>query len=287
MKKRPAGLIRRIVPAARAEEDAAKNEKQGPEPAAYATFLARLLEADKSKKGPDVDLAVPDDPVARSIAEHWKRTYLDPDFRLYLYGKDDPLLLPVGGAHAFVVLGYELQDGEMAEELKGRCEAAAAAARAFPNSILVCSGGPSGKNNPQGHTEAGMMRDYLISRCGIAPEKIFTDETSMNTAENAINTFTILRAQGIESMTLVTSAYHLRWGEVLYNALGAQYRQQYGYAAKIVGNFCLDIEPDNPLFRQDALIAVLQLAMILNIPREMMQKFLPPFPWAGRKKPDQ
>ena len=44
---------------------------------------------------------------------------------------------------------------------------AAIAARVFPDSILVCSGGATGDNNPERHTEAGLMKQYLAGTCGI------------------------------------------------------------------------------------------------------------------------
>ena len=111
-------------------------------------------------------------------------------------------MLKLSGKHAFVVLGFELADGEMTDELKARCEAAAAAAKAFPDSSLICSGGATGENNPEGHTEAGLMKDYLTEQCGIAADRILTDEYAMTTAENALNTFAILKAQGIGVFTV-------------------------------------------------------------------------------------
>ncbi len=106
--------------------------------------------------------------VAKAIADHWERVYLDPGYRLNLYdGEAVANELKRSGivnsrTHAFVVLGYELKGGEMTDELKGRCDAAAAAAKAFPETILVCSGGATGANNPDRHTEAGMMKAYLV-----------------------------------------------------------------------------------------------------------------------------
>ncbi len=239
------------------------------EPITLNTLLADLV--DLYENGGDLqridtDLEALQDETADAIAEHWKKVYLDPEYRLYLYGTDDPKALPITGVHAFVVLGYELKDGEMKDELTGRCDAAAAAAAAFPDSILICSGGATGPNNPDKHTEAGLMKEYLVQHCGIAPERIFTDESAMTTAENAINTFRILREQGIETMTIVTSSYHQRWGQVLYNALAARYRQVFGYPVEIIGNFCFDISSSNPMYLQGHRIAVMQLRSILSAP---------------------
>ena len=215
--------------------------------------------------------------VAKSITGHWQKVYLDHDYKLMMYGGEGtaPELndsgIPDSPAHAFVVLGYELRDGEMTDELKGRCDAAAAAAKEFPNTILVCSGGATGANNPEGHTEAGMMKDYLSNQCGISPERIFTDERAMTTADNAVNTLAILNKQAVKSMTIVTSSYHQRWGQVLYNAVSAVYKQQYGFGPEILSNYCYNISPENEMSGNTARIAIHQLSSILGIPKQAMK----------------
>ena len=217
-----------------------------------------------------------DYPVAKSIADHWRQVYLDPSYALCCHGEGDsaPELseagIPDERTHAFVVLGYELMNGEMTDELKGRCDAAAAAARSFPNAILVCSGGATGPNNPEKHTEAGLMKRYLAEVCGIDESRIFTDERAMTTAENAVNTFAILKAQGVKSMTIVTSSYHQRWGQALYNALAALYEQQQGYHARLIGNYCFDTQPSVDAFLHDDRFAIFQLGQILGLPRAQM-----------------
>ena len=153
----------------------------------------------------------------------------------------------------------------MTDELRGRCDAAAAAARAFPESVLVCTGGATGGNNPDGHTEAGRMKDYLVQEHGIAPERVFTDEQALTTAENAVNTFAILRQQGIRAITLVTSSYHQRWGQVLYNAMAARYRFELDYPVELIGNYCFDVPSADPYYARTALS---QLKTILKLTRE-------------------
>ena len=273
LKKRLALLLALLLVLTGAPALSSGAEDAGAEEAPYRTLLEELLLAYEEQRSLEVEDALLQDDVARSIAEHWQKVYLDAEYPLLLYGKDAPETIPVTGRHAFVVLGYELLDGEMTPELMGRCDAAAAAAQAWPDSILVCSGGATGPNNPEGHTEAGLMKDYLIG-CGIAQERIFTDERAMTTAENAINTFAILQEQGVETMTIVTSSYHQRWGQVLYNALAALYQRDHGFTAQIVGNYCFDIEPSVEIFRQDAQIAVWQLGGILGLSEEDMA-FMP------------
>ncbi len=210
--------------------------------------------------------------LASSIAGHWKRVYLDPGYRLRLYRGGERAeelsdsAIPDRASHAFVVLGYELENGEMRDELRARCDAAAAAARAFPRTVLICSGGATGANNPAHHTEAGLMKDYLVRHRGIDPSRILIDERAMTTAENALNSLEIMRAHGVRSMTVVTSAYHQRWGQVLYHASAELWRMRGGYEIEIVDNYCCDVPAPAAFRGADARIAVSQLAQILGIP---------------------
>ena len=183
-----------------------------------------------------------DGDIAEAIAEHWI-TVFAPDYRMYLnHGEKNALeleksFLSFGDKHAFVVLGYRLEDGEMSEELLGRCKAAAAAAASFPNALLICTGGATGENNPDNHTEAGEMKKYLCKRCGIEATRVLTEENSLTTLENARNTFGMIRDAGVDTITIITSNYHQRWGQVLYNALAAIEEKNSGYKVRIVGNY--------------------------------------------------
>ena len=230
------------------------------------TFISRRFAAQKK------EISREDAAVANRIAGHWKDVYLNPEYRQCAFREDsyaNELIgegVPNSSRHAFVVLGYELMNGEMTDELKGRCNAAAAAARTFPETILVCSGGATGPNNPDRHTEAGMMKDYLVHVCGIDASRVFTDETAMTTADNAVNSLAIMQNEGVRSMTIVTSSYHQRWGQVLYNAVSALYEQEFGYAPMIIANYCYDTPPENAAYLQDARIAVSQLRGILGLP---------------------
>ena len=119
--------------------------------------------------------------------------------------------------------------------------------------------------------QASSKHNTIVVRPGIAPESIFTDELAMTTAENAVNTFVILREQGIETMTVVTSSYHQRWGQVLYNAMAAVYEIRYGYPVSILGNFCYNIGAEDEAYQHDDRIAIRQLSQILNLPKGAVQ----------------
>ncbi len=243
----------------------------------FAALLYDLLDARADPEAEariDADLAAiravseADSAVAESIAAHWREVYLDAGYALFLYdgGQRATALEETGERiEAIVVLGYALQDGEMTKELMGRCKAAAAVARSFPEAILVCTGGPTGQNNPKRHTEAGLMRAYLVDKCGIDARRIRVDESAMSTVENAMNTFAILEREGVGSMTIVTSTYHQRWGQAVYNAVGAIRALQGGRAPAIAGNYCFDIEPSVEVYRDDARVAAYQISVILGL----------------------
>lgn len=269
MKKTLAAFLTFILfmPAAVWAEQSAGNGPAAQTGAAldFDALLSGMADAVEMQKRVDADLAALDGELAADITVHWKRVYWDPSLRLYLYGRDDPALLPIKGKHAFVVLGFQLQNGQMAPELKARCDAAAAAARAFPSSILVCSGGATGANNPARHTESGLMKDYLVRVKGVAASRVFIDEKALTTVENALNTFAILREQGVEEITLVTSSYHQRRALTLYYALAAFMQQNGGPAIELVGNFSNEMETTKAQAATEAYFTVYQLDELLRM----------------------
>ena len=249
-----------------APEQRTKEEERMADISTLLTDLAARQEAENLVAA-DMQ-ALEENELADFIARKWNEVYANADYRLYIDGKDDPAALPVSGKHAFAVLGLELENGEMRDELKARCEAAAAAAEAFPDSILVCSGGATGENNPEGHTEAGLMKEYLVQNCGIDPARVFIDENAMTTLDNAVNTFTILRSQGIDSMTIVTSSYHQRRANILYETLAEIVRKTEDISITIAGNYSCEAQASEDLEKYDARIAAAQLD-------EMLKKLLP------------
>ena len=94
----------------------------------YWVLISDLSAAREAVNLIDEDLAaLEEDELAVFIAEKWRELFMDSGYRVYVHRKDSPAELQITGSHAFVVLGYELKDGGMTEELKERCEAAAAA----------------------------------------------------------------------------------------------------------------------------------------------------------------
>ena len=182
----------------------AVDEGGEPDMPAVDGVLAEIRE----RSGDDYD-------IARAIVDHWNGTVADGNYRMFMYrgeGTAEALEesgLDFSGKHAFIVLGYRLEDGEMAEELKGRCDAAAAAAVSYP----------------------------------IDEGRIFTETKAKTTLENAENTFRILEENGIETFTIVTSNYHQLWSQILFNAMAAIYEKETGYQVRMVGNYNYLAEP--------------------------------------------
>ena len=227
--------------------------------------------------------------TARALTDTWQEIYMNPDYRLFIYGKDDPAVLEEFGvvnspSQAIVILGFALADGAMQPELVSRCDAAAALAEAFPKAIVVCSGGATGKNNPDKHTEAGLMKEYLTETCGIDASRIYTDEEAMTTVENVRKTFEILEKQGVHTMTIVTSLYHQKRSQALYGVMTRIYLKERDYSIRSVGNFCFE-KTDASNSTPDHRLAIQGMVELLHLPKEAVP-FTPP-PIAGNGAPDQ
>lgn len=233
------------------------------------TVLADLYTACKTKAAEaiqkvDEEIGQIREPVLLETAVRWKELFIDPGYKLYMAGRDKPedLEIPDPSKHAFVVLGYCLRNGEMEPELQGRCKAAGTAAKAYPEALILCSGGATGPNNPNRNTEARLMRDYMIRKCGIAGDRILMDRDSLTTGENARNSLRILSELGIETVTVVTSSYHQRWGSMLFYAAAAWYRKQ-GIPMEIIGNWCYNTTPGAGYDGINSSFAMTQLRVLL------------------------
>ena len=212
----------------------------------------------------ETDIAAIRDPILLEAAIRWKELFIDTGYKLYKSGRNKPqtLGIPDPAKHGFVVLGFCLKNGKMLPELVGRCKAAATAAKAYPDALIVCTGGATGVNNPQKHTEAELMRDYLVKSCNIDAERILTDTEAMTTGENALNSIRMLAEKGVETLTVVTSVYHIRWANALFYTAAAWYREQ-GIPMDIIGNWCYNVDPAPGYDGVNYALAMTQLEEIL------------------------
>lgn len=106
---------------------------------------------------------------------------------------------------AVVILGCQVRGEEPSVMLKRRLDAALEVLEADSEAICVVSGG-QGKG--EFISEAEAMRRYLTGR-GIADERIFPEDRSVNTYENIKFSAEILKEQGItENIVVVTNEFH-------------------------------------------------------------------------------
>jgi hypothetical protein len=95
-----------------------------------------------------------------------------------------------------------------------RVMAGARLARASGLPILVSGGKPEWLTN----SEAELMRRVLVDDLGLAVR--WVEDRSRDTAENASFSAAILRAQGIDSIVLVTHAYHMPRAQAVFESTG-------------------------------------------------------------------
>lgn len=133
--------------------------------------------------------------------------------------------LPTDNSHAFVVLGYALNpDGTMTDELVGRLQTALDAAKKYPNSYVLVTGGAE-KN---GWTEGIRMRDWLLAH-GLQENRLIVEHNSKDTVQNAEFSFDLLyQHPEIKKITIISSEYHLRRAYILYYAESLLKAQEYG-----------------------------------------------------------
>ena len=127
--------------------------------------------------------------------------------------------LPTDDTLCFVALGFQLNpDGSMREELIQRLTVLKAAAEKYPNALIICTGGGTAADDPYA-TEAGMMAEWLHEN-GVNPARVFVEDKSVTTAQNAVFTFDILAdyCPQVTQIAIVSSDYHIATGELLFGA---------------------------------------------------------------------
>lgn len=97
-----------------------------------------------------------------------------------------------------------------------RVMAGARLARASGLPILVSGGRPEWLV----HSEAELMRRVLVDELGLSVR--WVEDRSRDTAENARFSAAMLRAQGIDSIVLVTHAYHMPRSQAVFESTGLE-----------------------------------------------------------------
>jgi uncharacterized SAM-binding protein YcdF (DUF218 family) len=127
-----------------------------------------------------------------------------------------------------VILGYALsEEGTMQPTLVERLKVGLAAAKKYPNSKIIVTGGVPKK----GITEADAMSKWLVDN-GIAKERIIMEKMSTDTVENSLFTTAILEKENIKDVTLVTSASHMRRALTVFEEASDFYDKMTGKKSK-------------------------------------------------------
>lgn len=108
--------------------------------------------------------------------------------------------------HAIIILGAGLEtNGTMRPKLFARLKKGLKLARLYPDSPILLTGG----NARAGVTEAYMMSRWCLRR-GIRKRRLILEDKARDTVENALYCSLILKRLGVTSVTVVTSASHVR-----------------------------------------------------------------------------
>ncbi|PAE36652.1 YdcF family protein [Bacillus sp. 7884-1] len=143
------------------------------------------------------------------------------------FNTEPPANLP-SKDHAIVILGYALsEEGTMQPTLVERLKVGLAAAKKYPNSKIIVTGGVPKK----GITEADAMSKWLVDN-GIAKERIIMEKMSTDTVENGLFTTAILEKENIKDVTLVTSASHMRRALTIFEEASDFYDKMTGKKSK-------------------------------------------------------
>ena len=127
--------------------------------------------------------------------------------------------LPQDDTLCLVALGFQLNpDGTMRDELVERLKVLLTASQQYPSAVIVCTGGGTAANDPTA-TEAGKMAEWLLDQ-GVDPSRIYAEDKSITTAQNAIYTFDILaeHCPQVSQIAIISSDYHIATGTLLFGA---------------------------------------------------------------------
>lgn len=128
---------------------------------------------------------------------------------LMIRASDDP---PKDENTTVVVLGCKVKDGAPSLMLRRRLDAAYDYLSQHESVCAVVSGG---KGDDEVISEAQCMKEWLVEK-GIAPERIYMEDRSVNTEENLRFSREIISAEGLpDKITLITDSYHQLRAEMI------------------------------------------------------------------------
>lgn len=127
--------------------------------------------------------------------------------------------LPDDDTLCLVALGFQLNpDGTMRDELIERLKVLLIASEKYPQAVIVCTGGGTAADDPTA-TEARKMANWLYEQ-GVDPSRVYVEDQSITTAQNAIFTFDILEEHcpQVKQIAIISSDYHIATGTLLFGA---------------------------------------------------------------------
>ncbi len=126
------------------------------------------------------------------------------------HGEDNAVAVSAQGTpQTVIVLGCMVLDGEPSPMLALRLQKAREYLEAHPDTVCIVTGG-QGAN--ESISEAAAMRRYLLDR-GIEDSRIYTEDKSVNTAENIRFAAAVIEERGLPKDTVVVSeCYHIYRG---------------------------------------------------------------------------
>lgn len=117
-----------------------------------------------------------------------------------------------------VLLGCQVYDGKPSLMLQGRIMAAYDYLNSYPDAVCVTTGGLDRRTEP--YTEGGCAARELIAM-GIAPERIYIEETSFDTRENLQFAANIIRENGLDShIAIASDNFHQLRGQIFARQAG-------------------------------------------------------------------
>ena len=118
-----------------------------------------------------------------------------------------------------IVLGCKVRNGAPSLMLKRRLKAAYGYLSEHESVKVVVSGG---QGSDEAISEAECMKEWLVGE-GIAPERIYMEDRSVNTEENLRFSKQIIEDNGLpEKVTLVTDSFHQLRAEMLAEQQGIE-----------------------------------------------------------------
>ena len=122
--------------------------------------------------------------------------------------------------NAIIVLGNPPNDdGTIPFNLKARLDKAIQEYFAIPQGKLILTGGAAHSQL----IEAIEMKKYCLDK-GIPEDDILLETKANNTYDNALYTAEILRGRNIEKVVIVTSRFHKKRANIIFNHYFENYR---------------------------------------------------------------